>query len=119
MAKPSVASLAELDKDEFIAVAGLWYEKAPWVAEGAFAKCQKDSSIFDSCTTLHACMKQVVEDAGVDRQLELLNNHPDLAGRAAIAGELTEESKLEQARAGLGSLTPTEMSNFQVQLNVH
>ena len=49
-------------------------------------------------------------------QLALLRAHPDLAGKAALAGELTVESTEEQRRAGLGSLTPDEMARFQ-QLN--
>ena len=49
-------------------------------------------------------------------ELELLRAHPDLAGKAALAGELTVESTDEQARAGLGSLTPQEMARF-VELN--
>ena len=40
-----------------------------------------------------------------ERQMALLNAHPDLAGRAAIAGELTEASRGEQAGAGLDRLT--------------
>jgi 2-oxo-4-hydroxy-4-carboxy-5-ureidoimidazoline decarboxylase len=45
-------------------------------------------------------------------QLALLNAHPDLAGRAAIAGQLTEASRGEQAGAGLDRLTPAEFARF-------
>lgn len=38
--------------------------------------------------------------------------HPDLAGKAALAGDLTEESRNQQARAGLGSLTAEELLLF-------
>ena len=38
-------------------------------------------------------------------RIELIRAHPDLAGRAAIAGELTPESTREQAAAGLDRLT--------------
>ena len=42
----------------------------------------------------------------------MLCAHPDLAGKAALAGNLTAESTSEQARAGLGSLTSEELSRF-------
>lgn len=53
-----------------------------------------------------------VESATEEEQLVLLNAHPDLAGRAALAGELTADSSEEQRRAGLDSLTPEEMAHF-------
>lgn len=47
-----------------------------------------------------------------EKQLELLRVHPDLAGKAAVAGELTLESGREQASAGLDRLTPEEFESF-------
>ena len=38
----------------------------------------------------------------------LIRAHPDLAGKAAIAGDLTPESTREQAAAGLDRLTPEQ-----------
>ena len=38
--------------------------------------------------------------------------HPDLAGRAALAGELTPESAAEQASAGLDRMTPADLARF-------
>ena len=58
-------------------------------------------------------MKKIVQDSGTDAQKALLCAHPDLAGKAAIAGELTAESTEEQASAGLGSLTPEEMASLR------
>ena len=47
-------------------------------------------------------------------QLALIRAHPDLAGKAAVAGELTPESAGEQRSAGLDRLTPGEYRRFQV-----
>jgi allantoicase len=47
------------------------------------------------------------------RQLDLIRAHPDLAGKAAIAGELTDDSETEQASAGLGSCSPDEYARFK------
>jgi OHCU decarboxylase len=53
-----------------------------------------------------------MHEAPRERQLALIRAHPDLAGRAAIAGELTAESAREQASAGLDRLTPEEYEDF-------
>jgi OHCU decarboxylase len=42
----------------------------------------------------------------------LILAHPDLAGKLALAGELTAESTGEQAGAGLDRLTPDELARF-------
>ena len=51
---------------------------------------------------------------GDDRtaQLELIRAHPDLAGKAAMAGTLTAESADEQKSAGLDRLSPEEFAEF-------
>jgi 2-oxo-4-hydroxy-4-carboxy-5-ureidoimidazoline decarboxylase len=53
-----------------------------------------------------------VMTAPLERQFALLNAHPDLAGRAAIAGEIGAESRAEQAGAGLDSLSAAEYARF-------
>jgi 2-oxo-4-hydroxy-4-carboxy-5-ureidoimidazoline decarboxylase len=58
-------------------------------------------------------MVEVVRQAGYQAQHDLINAHPDLAGKAAIAGEITDASKREQASSGLGQLTPDEFARFQ------
>ena len=93
---------------DFVGVVGGAYEKTPWVAEKAHA-----AGPYESLAALAAGMKSLVNASGTEEQLALLRAHPDLAGKAAIAGELTAESTEEQARAGLGSLTPEEMARFQ------
>ena len=45
--------------------------------------------------------------------LALIRAHPDLAGKAALAGELTAESASEQALAGLEQLSAEEFAEFQ------
>src|SRR5687767_14167781 len=57
-------------------------------------------------------MVWVVEHSPAGARLELIRAHPDLAGRAAIAGELTPESTREQASARLDQLTPDEFAAF-------
>lgn len=112
MAVPPIASeLSALPCADFVAAIGSVYEKSPWIAERAHA-----AGPFDSLDKLRAALKVVVDTATQEEQLALLRAHPDLAGKAALAGELTCESTEEQARAGLGSLTADEMARF-VALN--
>jgi 2-oxo-4-hydroxy-4-carboxy-5-ureidoimidazoline decarboxylase len=58
-------------------------------------------------------MAHVVDTAETARQLELIRAHPELAGKAAVRGELTDDSKLEQAGAGLDRCSPEEFERLQ------
>ena len=103
----SAAQLGGASKDEFVAAVGHCYESSPWVAERGHA-----AGPFETLTAIEEALWDVVTSAPEEEQLALLNAHPDLAGRAALAGEVTAESSEEQRRAGLGSLTPEEMARF-------
>jgi 2-oxo-4-hydroxy-4-carboxy-5-ureidoimidazoline decarboxylase len=91
----------------FTATFAAVYEHSPWVAEKAAALRP-----FPSLTTLAAALADVVMASDEKTKLALLQSHPDLAGRTAIGNELTSASRLEQASAGLDSLTPAEMRRF-------
>jgi 2-oxo-4-hydroxy-4-carboxy-5-ureidoimidazoline decarboxylase len=108
MTKRTLDSVNALDRAGFVAAFGSIYEHSPWVAEQAFG-----GKPFAGVTALAGAMAAAVAAAGEAEQLALLRAHPDLAGRAALAGQLTKESTNEQARAGLDKLTPAEMERFQ------
>ena len=57
-----------------------------------------------------------VEDADEARQLALVRAHPDLGGKAALAGKLTAHSTREQAGAGLDACSAEELARLR-QLN--
>ena len=57
-------------------------------------------------------MCQVFRSATEDERLEVLQAHPDLAGKLAAAQRLTEASTSEQASAGLDALTDAERQKF-------
>jgi OHCU decarboxylase len=61
---------------------------------------------------VHAALVAVFRAASEEERLGVLRAHPDLAGRLAIAGELTEDSRKEQAGAGLDRLSPAEHARF-------
>ena len=85
------------------------YEHSPWVAEKA-APLVDDSADVD---VIARVMVDCVDNASEERQLALIRAHPDLAGKAAVAGSLTDESESEQASAGLDRCTPEEYERFQ------
>ncbi|WP_299451352.1 allantoate amidohydrolase [uncultured Pigmentiphaga sp.] len=87
------------------------YEHSPWVLERTAAKRP-----FASVAALKYALAQTVREASREEQLALIRAHPELAGRAAVAGQLTEDSAGEQARAGLTQCTPEEFELLQ-QLN--
>jgi OHCU decarboxylase len=53
-----------------------------------------------------------VKRSSPEEQLDLIRAHPDLAGKAAIAGDLTDDSRREQSSAGLDNLTPEQFATF-------
>ena len=106
--KLSRRALGDLDRAEFVASFGDVFEHSPWIAEEAWV-----AAPFSSIDGLHEAMVGAVRRAGPDRQLALIRAHPDLAGKAAMAGGLTEDSRREQAGAGLDQCTPEEFARFQ------
>jgi OHCU decarboxylase len=104
----SAADLAALERERFVRMFGGVFEHAPWVAERAF-----DAGPFCDLEALHGAMVETMRRAPRARRLALIRSHPDLAGRAAIAGELTAASSAEQASAGLDHCTPAEFERFQ------
>ncbi len=107
MTRPPLARLNRLDQDAFAEALGGVYEHSPWIPERTHA-----AGPFASLAALHDALKDAVAQAGEAERLGLLCAHPDLAGKAAIRGDLTEPSKLEQAGAGLDRLSPEEYERF-------
>ena len=104
-------SVTSLPRDAFVARFGGVFEHSAWVAEGAYDRGLGPEA--DTAAGLHAAMVAVMRAAPRERQLALINAHPDLAGRLARAGRLTADSSKEQASAGLDMLTDEERSRFE------
>jgi 2-oxo-4-hydroxy-4-carboxy-5-ureidoimidazoline decarboxylase len=100
-------ALNSMDAESFTAVLGGVFENSPWVAQGAW-----NARPFDTVASLHAAMMLIVDSASPAQQLALLCAHPELAGREARAGEMTEASQAEQAGAGLDRLSAAEMTRI-------
>jgi len=80
----TLEQLNSISADAFVAALSGIFEHSPWVAE--IAAQQRP---FASVDELHRKMSGIVETAGEQKQLALINAHPELAGKAAVRGELT------------------------------
>ena len=94
---------------EFVERYGGIYENSPWVAQQAEAV----AGTAGNTERLASIMADCVDNASLDSQLELIRAHPDLAGGAQLAGELTPESTAEQSSAGLDQCSAEEYKRFQ------
>lgn len=105
--KPSIEEINRMDRGEFVSRFGPVFERSLWVAEGAWRELP-----FDDLDGMHEAFVRTVRDAPMERRVVLIRAHPDLAGKAALAGEITEESAGEQASAGLDRLSTEEYEKF-------
>lgn len=103
----SLTELNGLPVADFVNVLGGIFEHSPWVPEAVAPQRP-----FTSIEGLHNAMIAAIENAGVEAQLKLIRAHPELAGKAAVRGELTEESTNEQAGAGLDKCSPEEFEKL-------
>ncbi len=104
----TLATLNALDRDAFVAALAGLFEGPPWMVEQAWARRP-----FATRAALYEALCDVMRAAPAERQVALLQAHPDLVGRAALAGTLSPASAGEQAAAGLYALTPDEIATFQ------
>ena len=97
-------------RQEFVDRFGGVFEHSPFLAERA---CDAGSFEGDlTAKVVHAALTAQFRAASEAERLGVLRAHPDLAGKLAIAGELTADSRNEQAGAGLDRLSPAEHARF-------
>ncbi|WP_160018897.1 2-oxo-4-hydroxy-4-carboxy-5-ureidoimidazoline decarboxylase [Pseudomonas sp. 8O] len=101
---------SRLSRADFIKAFADIYEHSPWVAEQAFDLGQDER--IDEIDGLHQRMAGLMLRASYAAQLALINAHPDLAGKAAVRGELTASSTAEQSGAGIHECTAEEFARF-------
>ena len=104
----SLQALNSMPAEEFVATLSGIFESSAWVAERVVGLRP-----FPSQLHLHEAMCVAVENSSAGAQLALIRAHPELAGRAAIRGELTPESTREQQGAGLSACSPEEFARLQ------
>ncbi len=103
----SIDQVNNMSETDFVSAFGGVAEHSPWVALVA--------SLARPYGTRAAMIKvfgDAVLQADAESQLSLILAHPDLAGKAAKAGNLTAQSASEQTGAGLDSLSASEFELF-------
>jgi len=103
----SLPALNAADRDAFVAAVGHVFERSPWIAAETWERRP-----FATIDDLHRAMATAMWAAPAPQKLALIEAHPDLAGKAALAGDLTADSANEQASAGLDRLSPEEFATF-------
>lgn len=78
---------SRLSEADFVERFGDVYEHSPWIAREAYQLGLGEPQ--DTPQGLAEVMARVFRAADPERQLGVLRAHPDLAGKAALAGELT------------------------------
>lgn len=106
--KLTLDQLNAMDRAEFAAALGEVCENAPWIVEAAATRRP-----FASVEALRSALRAAIRAAPVERQMAFVAGHPDLAGKAARAGEMTDDSVAEQAGAGLDSLSEAGYARFR------
>ena len=108
MSKPlSLSEIHALSPADFVRYFGGVLEHSPRYAEEVARRRP-----FATAEDLAAAFGAAARSGTPEEQLALIRAHPDLAGKAALAGEVTRESASEQASAGLDRLTPEEYAEF-------
>ena len=105
---------SEMDQATFVSTFADIYEHSPWVAKLAYEKSEKRQ--LNDMHYLHQLMSECLLEASPEQQLAVINAHPDLAGKAAIQGQLTASSTSEQSGAGIHECSAEEFARF-TQLN--
>lgn len=107
----SMNEINALDRDTFETQFGFIFEGSP-----AFVGEAWSTRPWVSVEALHQALVAPIHGMREDRQLALIRAHPDLVGRAALAGTLSPESTAEQRAAGLdpNALSPDDIASFRV-----
>ncbi|MBP1206948.1 N-carbamoyl-L-amino-acid hydrolase [Duganella sp. 1411] len=103
----TLSDLNSCDAAAFVECLGGIYEHSPWIPQRAAAQRP-----FANTTALKLALQGVVSAASLDEQLGLIRAHPELAGKAAVAGQLTAESTSEQAKSGLHLCSAEEFATL-------
>lgn len=107
MVQITLDEINRMDRGGIVDALGDVFEHAPWVAEVAY-----DARPFADLSALYEAMTAAVRDADTERQTAFIRKHPDLAGKAAREGAITDDSKYEQSSAGLDRLSEQDYTAF-------
>ena len=108
-----INQINKLSKSEFIKVFANIFENSIWIAEELY-----NQKPFDNFEELSSKMLNIFETATKEKQLKILNAHPDLANKTKIS-LLTPDSLKEQINAGLDQCTKEDCNEFKKLYNTY
>ena len=103
----TIDKINKSSQSEFIKIFDNIFEKAKWIAEKLY-----DQKPFSDFEELSSKILNIFETATKEKQLKILNSHPDLADKTKISS-LTTESREEQSKAGLDQCSEEEFIEFK------
>ena len=102
-----INKINKLSQSDFVKVFANIFENAIWIAKELYK--QKP---FNSFEDLSLKMLDIFENTTKEKQLKILNAHPELADKTKI-GSLTPDSQKEQSNAGLDQCSEDEFNEFR------
>ena len=102
-----INKINKLSQSEFIKVFANIFENARWIAEELY-----NQKPFDDFEELSSKILNIFGTSAKEKQLKILNAHPDLANKTKIS-LLTPNSLKEQTDAGLDQCTEEEFNEFK------
>ena len=102
-----INKINKFSKSEFIKVFANIFENARWIAEELY-----NQKPFDNFEELSSKILNIFDTTTREKQLKILNAHPDLANKTKI-NRLTPDSLKEQTDAGLDQCTEEEFNEFK------
>ena len=102
-----INKINKLSKSEFVKVFANIFENSRWIAEELY-----NQKPFVNFEALSSKILNIFETTTREKQLKILNAHPDLANKTKIS-LLTPDSLKEQTNAGLDQCTEEEFIEFK------
>ena len=103
----AINKINKLSQSDFVKVFANIFENTIWIAKELYK--QKP---FNSFEDLSLKMLDIFENTAKEKQLKILNAHPELADKTKI-GSLTPDSQKEQSNAGLDQCSEDEFNEFR------
>ncbi len=104
----TIEAINSCSEAKFVSLLASIFEHSPWVPELVYGK-----GPFENREHLHRAMVDAMRQAPEPQRLALLCSHPELAGKEAASGSLTDASQREQAGAGLNQCNADELKQIQ------
>src|SRR5213078_4825034 len=105
--KATIAQLNAMPAPQFVSLVGPAFQGSSPIADRV-----AEARPFADAAALRAAMQDQLFALSPEQQHSLMESYPSLAGAELLAGELSDNSLLDQASAGLTFLSEEEQDAF-------